>query len=76
VPIRPFLANEAFDPETIRAMSDALESVCKELSLKVVDDAVTRLIAEAIIGLAQRGIRDAATLSATALNEIKSEPFG
>jgi hypothetical protein len=76
VPIRPFLANQAFDPETIRVMSDALESVCKELSLKVVDDAVTRLIAEKIIGLAQRGIRDAATLSATTLKEIKSEPFG
>lgn len=57
-------------------MSDALESVCSALSLKVVDDAATRLIAEKIVGLAQRGIRDSATLSATTLKEIKSEPFG
>lgn len=76
MPIRPFLANQAFDPETVRAMSDALESVCSALSLKVVDDAATRLIAEKIVGLAQRGIRDSATLSATTLKEIKSEPFG
>jgi hypothetical protein len=75
VPIRPFLANQAFDPETIRAMSDALERVCNELGLKVVDDPATRLIAERIIGLAQRGVRDTATLSAATLSEIKSEPF-
>jgi hypothetical protein len=31
MPIRPFLSGAAFDPETIRAMSVALECVCREL---------------------------------------------
>jgi len=36
--------------------------VCDTLSLKVVDDAATRLVARTIIDLTQRGVRDAATL--------------
>jgi hypothetical protein len=38
MPIRPFLAGQAFEPETIRDMSLALERVCEALSLKMVDD--------------------------------------
>jgi hypothetical protein len=45
MPIRPFLAGQAFDPETIRDMSLAFEKVCEALSLKMVDDAATRLVA-------------------------------
>jgi hypothetical protein len=29
MPIRPFLAGQPFDPETIDAMSSALKSVCE-----------------------------------------------
>jgi hypothetical protein len=36
-----------------------------------VDDAATRLVAEKIIELAQRGVRDVATLQAMALKEFK-----
>jgi hypothetical protein len=54
-------------------MSAALESVCEKLNLKMVDDPATRLIAEKIIELAQRGVRDAATLSAMILKEFKYE---
>ena len=69
--IRPFLSGQAFDPETIAKMSEALQSVCDTLSLKVVDDAATRLVARTIIELTQRGVRDAATLRAMALKEFK-----
>ena len=55
MPIRPFLAGQAFDPETITKMSAGFESVCVALSLKLVDDAATRLVAQKIIELAQRG---------------------
>jgi hypothetical protein len=58
MPIRPFLADQAFEPETIREMSLALERVCDALSLKPVDDAATRMIASKIIELAQRGVQD------------------
>lgn len=67
MPVRPFLSSQAFEPETIRKMSLALEKVCDGLSLKVVDDAATRLIVE----LAQRGVHDVATLTSMTLQEIR-----
>ena len=66
MPIWPFLAGQAFDPETIRDMSLALEKVCEALNLKMVDDAATRLVAEKIIKLAQWGVRDVTSLTADA----------
>ena len=57
MPIRPFLAGQPFEPETIREMSLALESVCETLRLWLIDDPATRLVAQKIIELRQRGIR-------------------
>jgi hypothetical protein len=73
VPIRPFLSGQAFDPEAIREMSLALESVCNTLGLKVMDDAATRLVAEKIIELSQHGVHGVATLHAMAVKEFKAE---
>jgi hypothetical protein len=73
MPIRPYLADQAFEPETIAKMSAALEEVCEVLSLKMIDDAATRLVAEKIIDLAQRGVRDVATLRAMTLEQLKQE---
>jgi hypothetical protein len=72
VAIRPFLANQAFDPETIRDMSLALERVCETLDLRVQDDPTARLVAKKVIELAQRGLRGNA-LSSAALKEFKYE---
>jgi hypothetical protein len=49
MPIRPFLADQAFDPEVITAMSLALQRACDALRLKAIDDIATRLVAEKII---------------------------
>ena len=73
MPIRPFLASEPFDPEIIGMMSAALESVCKALGLNIVDDPATQLVAQKIIELTQRGMRDATMLSAATLRELKSD---
>jgi hypothetical protein len=73
MPIRRFLAGQAFDPERIAAMSAALEKVCDALSLKMVDDAATRLIAEEIIALAECGISDATTLAARTLEQFQEK---
>ena len=54
-------SGQAFEPEAIRDMSLALESVCETLGLRIADDPVTRLVAAEIIELAQRGVRDVAT---------------
>ena len=71
VPIRPFLSGEAFEPETIHEMSLALESVCKTLGLKVIDDPATRHVAEKIIELSQHGVRGVATLHAMTVKEFQ-----
>jgi hypothetical protein len=71
MPIRPFLAGKPFEPELIREMSLALETVCETLNLRLTDDANTRLVASKVIELAQRGVRDAPTLSAMTLKEFK-----
>lgn len=71
MPITPYLAGQAFDPEVIRQMSLALETVCETLRLRLTDDPNTRLVASKIIELAQRGVRDAPTLSAMTLKEFK-----
>ena len=57
MPIRPFLAGQAFQPEIIRQMSLALESVCETLGLNWTDDPATRLVAQKLIELAHRGVR-------------------
>jgi hypothetical protein len=65
--IRPFLAGQAFEPDVIREMSLALETVCAKMALKLTDDPPTRLVASKIIELAQRGVRDATALSTMTL---------
>ena len=72
MPIRPFLAAQAFDPETITKMSAAYESVCAALGIKLVDDAAaTRLVAQVVIELAQRGVKDVQTITAMTLERFE-----
>jgi hypothetical protein len=72
MPIRPFLAGRAFDPETIAEMSRALEATCDALRLTMVDDVATRAVAQRIVELAQRGVRGADELHSLALQEFKN----
>jgi hypothetical protein len=51
-------------------MSLALETVCAKLAPKLTDDPATRLVASKVIELAQRGVRDATTLSTMTLKEL------
>jgi hypothetical protein len=71
MPIRPFLASQAFEPELIGQMSLALETVCGKFGMKLTDDPATRVVAQRIIELAQRGVSDAPTLSEMTLKELK-----
>jgi hypothetical protein len=74
MPIRGYLAGQAFDPEVITTMSQALGRVCDTLRLnKVIDDSATRLVAEKIIKLAQWGIRDADTLISLVLKDLQPD---
>ena len=70
MPITPYLAYQAFDPEIIETISAAFLAACDALHLKVGDDPATRIVAEKVINLAQRGIRDPITLRTMALKEL------
>jgi hypothetical protein len=70
MPIHPYFSGQAFDPEMIREMSEALESVCRTMGLRIADDDATRRIAAKIIQLAEWGIRDEPTLRDITLNEF------
>jgi hypothetical protein len=51
---------QAFEPEVIRQMSLALETICGKFGMTLTDDPATRVVPSKTIELAQRGVRDAA----------------
>jgi hypothetical protein len=71
MPITPFLAYQAFEPEVVETMSAASVATCDALRLKIGDDdPATRFVAEKVIELAQRGIRDPDMLRKMMLKEF------
>ena len=62
MPIRGFLSGQAFEPDVVRQMSLALETICEEFEMKLSDEPTTRVVALKIFELAQRGLQDAPTL--------------
>src|SRR5215471_12623633 len=69
-PITPFLQGQAFDPETVQAMTNALVATCEALGLSDRDDAMTQLVAEKIIELAKRGLKNSTALRLAAIKEF------
>jgi hypothetical protein len=74
MPITPFLRGQAFDPETIEVMSKAFVTTCEALGLSDRNDAMTQLVAEKIIELAQYGYKNPTALHLAAIKEFKSSP--
>jgi hypothetical protein len=60
--IIPFLHDDGFDPDALRAMSTALEEVCRKLQVNG-DQRAREVMAVRIIELARRGERDPERLS-------------
>jgi hypothetical protein len=73
MPITPFLRNQAFDPETVEIMGKAFVTTCEALGLTDHSDAMTELVAEKIIELAQRGFKNAFALHVAAMQEFESD---
>jgi hypothetical protein len=69
MPIRPYLAGRTFAPETIAAMSSALNEVCK--ALQIVDFGPRKMVAQTIIALVEKGQTDSDQLIAMAIDEIR-----
>ena len=72
--ITPFLTGQAFDPETVQAMSAAFDMACKSLRLHGRSDPASEILAKKIIELAQRGVRDPDALSKRAVEELRPGP--
>lgn len=72
MPITPFLRGQAFDPELIEMMAAAFSKTCDALGLAERSDPITALVAEKIIELAERGLRNPAAMHLMAINELKS----
>ena len=71
--IIPFLQDDAFDPDALRAMSTALEEVCRKLQVNG-DQRAREVMAVRIIELARRGERDPERLSDRVLREAGATP--
>jgi hypothetical protein len=70
MPITPFLAGQAFDPEVVRAMARAFDAVSKSRRLRVPSEVSDEAVARKIIELAQRGVRGAEALAERARQEL------
>ena len=73
MPITPFLRNQAFDPETVEVMGKAFVTTCEVLGLTDRTDAMTKLVAQKIIELAQRGLKNPLALHVAAMQEFESD---
>jgi hypothetical protein len=71
MPVCRAFRSQASEPEVVRQMSLALETICGKFGMKLADDPATRVVALKIIELAERGVRDAPTLSKVTLKELK-----
>ena len=69
MPITLFLAGQAFELEVIEIMSAAFVAACDALHLKIGDPAA-RFVAEKVIELAKRGVRDPNVLRRMTLKEF------
>jgi hypothetical protein len=70
--IAPFLRESVFEPPDIRAMSTALEDVCKILNLADNSAGEKERLATEIIAFAHQGPREAGLLRDRMLKEIVS----
>ncbi len=70
--IIPFLHGQAFDPETVKAMANALVKTCQTLGVSERDDPSIQIVAQKIIELAERGLKNPTALHLAALQEFKS----
>jgi hypothetical protein len=70
MPIRPFLAEQTFEPEQITVMSAAFADTCKALGLSEADH--PPLVAQNVMGLGRRGVKNRAVLYLLTLEEFRS----
>ncbi len=70
MPITPFLGDNVFGPQKIRAMSMALEDLCKILNVDGRAKSEREFLAQSIIVLARQGEHEAAALRDRILRDV------
>ena len=70
MPIKPFTAQGAFEPEATAAMGEAFDAACKELHDSGEPKVRREVIARRIIATARKGELDPVRLRAAALNGL------
>ena len=70
MPIRPFLKDATFDPEHVKAMGKAFDSIIRGLRDRGQSRVVREVIAQRIIALAKTGERDPDKLSELAKDAL------
>src|SRR5262249_34291870 len=68
--ITPLLQAQAFDPETVQAVTNALVMTCEALGLSNRDDAMTQPVAKKIIKWAKRGLKPPPALLWPAIKDL------
>ncbi len=69
--IRRFLFGERFDPDVIKAMSQALEDVCAALEVPTTAMGAREVLARRLMSLARRGERSAGRTRDVVLAEAR-----
>jgi hypothetical protein len=72
VPMRSFVFDRSFDPETIEIMNAAFVGVCSDLGLSDKTDRACEIVAKRIIELTDRQ-RDAEDIRAAVLASFKAK---
>ncbi len=74
MPITPFLKDQVFDPDLVRAMGVAFERACQLLHLADKSDPVTKIVARRIIEFAAAGEHDPDKLYEAFANWLQDVP--
>lgn len=70
MPIFSLLQDRGFDPEEITVITKAYERACNELRLVDRTDPLTKLVAKAVISVAETGERDPDRILKMALQKL------
>ena len=70
--LRLFEAGRTFEPEQITVMSAAFADTCKALGLSEADHPLMPLVAQHVMGLVRRGVKNRAVLYLLTLEEFRN----
>ena len=74
MPLDRLLNGKSFGPEEVARLDAAYQATLRALQLVDRYDPITEIVAEKIIEVGQRGIRDPAQISARAMEELGVTP--